>query len=159
MNPLLRRDVIFGKWLAISFFAILGLVLNLMGFAIVMGLPPARVLSVALALAPLALFAAALELLISTWCRNIKEAHTYLSLVVFLPMGLGMFLLFFPKISAAWYVLPITGQQLLTDIFLKGGAVALLPLSTLLAITLISTAGLLAIASRLLHSDDIVYGG
>ena len=79
MNRLLRRDVIFGKWFAISFFAILGLVLNLVGFAAVTALSPARLLLVALTLAPLALFAAALELLISTWCRNIKEAHTYLS--------------------------------------------------------------------------------
>jgi len=158
MNPLLRRDVVFGKWLAISFFAILGLALNLAGFAAVIALPPARVLLVAQTLAPLALFAAALELLISTWCRNIKEADTYLSLVVFLPMGLGMFLLFFPKISAAWFILPIAGQQLLTDHFLKGGTIALLPLSTLLLTTFVSTVGLLAIAARLLHRDDIVYG-
>ena len=159
LNPLLRRDVVFGKWIAISFFAILGLALNLVGFAAVIALSPARLLLVALTLAPLALFAAALELLISTWCRNLKEAHTYLSLVVFLPMGLGMFLLFFPKISAAWFILPIAGQQLLTDLFLKGGQFALLPLSTLLFTTLASTAALLAMATYLLHSDDIVYGG
>ena len=74
-------------------------------------------------------------------------------------MGLGMFLLFFPKISATWFLLPIAGQQLLTGLFLKGGEVALLPRSTLLLTTLASTAVLLAMASHLLHSDDIVYGG
>ena len=73
MNPLLRRDVIFGKWVAISFFAILGLALNLVGFAAVIALPPARIILVALTLGPLALFAAALELLISTCAATSKK--------------------------------------------------------------------------------------
>ena len=37
MNPLLRRDVVLGKWLAISSFALTGVMLNLLGFAIVVG--------------------------------------------------------------------------------------------------------------------------
>ena len=63
-------------------------------------LPHHLLIAVTLALIPLVLFAAALELLISTWCRNIKEAHTYLSLVIFLPMGIGMFLIFFPHMAS-----------------------------------------------------------
>jgi len=91
MNPLLRRDVVLGKWLAISLFAVAGVVINLAGFAIVVGLPFHLLIAVTLALIPLVLFASAVELLISTWSRNIKEAHTYLSLVIFLPMVIGMF--------------------------------------------------------------------
>ena len=67
MNPLLRRDVIIGKWMAISVFAIAGLALNLAGFALVLKLSLAQALIASLTLIPLAGFAAALELLISTW--------------------------------------------------------------------------------------------
>jgi sodium transport system permease protein len=159
MNPLLRRDVVLGKWLAISFFAVAGLVLNLLGFAIVVALSPAQLLMVTLTLMPLALFASALELLISTWCRNVKEAHTYLSLIIFLPMGLGMFLVFFPKMATAWLLLPMAGQQMLIDLLMKGGQISLLPISALVITTLASTAAFLAIAAQLLHRDDVVYGG
>ena len=39
MNPLLRRDMVLGKWLAISLFAVAGVIINLSGFAIVVGWP------------------------------------------------------------------------------------------------------------------------
>jgi sodium transport system permease protein len=159
MNPLLRRDVIIGKWLAISLFAVAGLVLNLLGFALVVSFSPARLLIVAFTLIPLALFAAALELLISTSCHNIKEAHTYLSLIIFVPMGIGMFLVFFPHMARAWMFLPVAGQQLLIELVAKGGELSLLSFSLLTLTTLAFAAATLAIAAHLLQRDDVVYGG
>ncbi len=159
MNPLLRRDVVLGKWLAISCFALAGVVINLLGFAIVVGFSFTLLVAVTLALIPLVLFAAAVELLISTWSRNIKEAHTYLSLVVFLPMGIGMFLVFFPHMATRWLWLPVAGQQLLIDLLTKGGK---LPLFSSLALSLItgaSAAVILLAAAKLLQRDEFVYGG
>jgi sodium transport system permease protein len=158
MNPILRREVVLGKWLAISCFALAGVALNLLGFAIVVGLSFALLIAVALALIPLALFAAAVELLISTWCRNIKEAHTYLSLVVFLPMGIGMFLVLFPHMTTRWQWLPVAGQQLLIDLLTKGAPVSLLSALALSLITAASAAALLLAAAKLLHRDEFVYG-
>jgi sodium transport system permease protein len=158
MNPILRRDVVLGKWLAISCFALAGVLLNLLGFAIVVGFSFTLLIAVTLALLPLVLFAAALELLISTWCRNIKEAHTYLSLIVFLPMGIGMFLVFFPHMATAWLWLPVAGQQLLIDLLTKGAPVSLLSSLALSLITVASAATLLLAAAKLLHRDEFVYG-
>jgi sodium transport system permease protein len=158
MNPLLRRDVIIGKWMAISVFAIAGLALNLAGFALVLKLSLAQALIASLTLIPLAGFAAALELLISTWCGNIKEAHTYLSMVIFLPMGLGMFLVFFPQMAKAWLFLPVAGQQLLMELILKGGQLPLVAFTSVTLTTLATAAALLRTAARLLHRDDVVYG-
>jgi sodium transport system permease protein len=158
MNPILRREVVLGKWLAISCFALAGVALNLLGFAIVVRLSFALLIAVALALIPLALFAAAVELLISTWCRNIKEAHTSLSLVVFLPMGIGMFLVFFPHMATRWQWLPVAGQQLLIDLLTKGAPVSLLSALALSLITAASAAALLLAAAKLLHRDEFVYG-
>ena len=159
MNPLLRRDVVLGKWLAISSFALTGVMLNLLGFAIVVGFSFRLLIVVSLTLIPLVLFAAAVELLISTWCRNIKEAHTYLSLVVFLPMGVGMFLVFFPHMATVWLWLPVAGQQLLIDLLTKGAQVSLLSSLALSLITVSSAAALLLAAAKLLHRDEFVYGG
>jgi sodium transport system permease protein len=158
MNPLLRRDVILGKWMAISLFAVGSVIINLSGFAIAVSFPFHLLLAVTLALIPLVLFAAALELLISTWCRNIKEAHTYLSLVIFLPMGIGMFLVFFPHMASAWFWFPVAGQQLLIDLLTKGAPVSLFSSVALSLITAASAAAILLAAAKLLHRDEFVYG-
>src|ERR1700693_1206705 len=158
MNPILRRDVILGKWMAISFFAVAGVLVNLTGFAIVVAFSLNLLITVTLTLIPLVLFAAALELLISTWCRNIKEAHTYLSLVIFLPMGIGMFLVFFPHMASMWFWFPVAGQQLLIDLLTKGAPVSLFSSVALSLITAASAAAILLAAAKLLHRDEFVYG-
>ena len=87
LNPVRRRDIVMGKFLAVSLFSLAGLFVNLLGFALVLHTPHLAP-ALAAALLPLALLAAALQLLISTVCRATKEAQTYLSMLVFLPMGL-----------------------------------------------------------------------
>jgi sodium transport system permease protein len=158
MNPILRRDVVLGKWLAISLFAIAGVVINLLGFALVGVFSLNLLIAVTLALIPLVLFAAAAELLISTWSRNIKEAHTYLSLVIFLPMVIGMFLVFFPHMASTWFWLPVAGQQLLIDLLTKGAPVSLVSSLALSLITAACAALILLATAKLLHRDEFVYG-
>jgi sodium transport system permease protein len=126
MNPVRRRDIVLGKWLAVGLFSLGGLILNLAGFAIVFARAGMRLpwLAVAAGILPLALLAASIQLLISTVCRAVKEAQTYLSMLVFLPMGLGLFQVFFPAAAHGWFaLLPVVGQQLQLERWLKGGAV------------------------------------
>ena len=100
LNPIRRVDLMLGKWLAVSLFAGAGMAINLLGFAVVFGssgmgtaVDWSRLMIVlTLGMFPLPLLAASLQLLISTVCRAVKEAQTYLSLIVFVPMSLGMFL-------------------------------------------------------------------
>jgi sodium transport system permease protein len=158
MNPMLRRDVILGKWLAISSFGIAGVIVNLLGFAIVVAFSLNLLIAVTLALIPLVLFAAALELLISTWCRNVKEAHTYLSLVIFLPMGIGMFLVFFPHMGSIWFWFTVAGQQLLIDHLTNGSPVSLVSSLVLSLVTAASAAAILSAAANMLQQDEFVYG-
>jgi sodium transport system permease protein len=159
MNPLPRRDVVVGKWLSIAVFAAAGVVLNLAGFGILLKSPPQALAALALTLIPLTAFAAALELVISTWSTNVKEAHTYLSLAIFLPMGAGMFLVFFPHMASTLLFIPVAGQQFVMDTIAKSGQLPLLALFTVTLTTAASAAALLAIAAKLLERDDVVYGG
>jgi ABC-type transport system involved in cytochrome c biogenesis ATPase subunit len=161
MNPIRRRDIVWGKWLAVGLFSAAGLILNLAGFAIVfagtgMHLPR---LAAAVGILPLALLAASVQLLVSTVCRAVKEAHTYLSMLIFLPMGLGLFQVFFPAAARGWFaLLPVLGQQLQLERWMKGGAAAFVPAAALGCFTIVLALLVLEVAANRLHRDEIVYG-
>jgi sodium transport system permease protein len=158
MHPVTRLGVLLGKWLAVAAFSLASLTLNGLGFALLLGrVPPWQI---ALCLLPLSLLAAALEVWVSTACRGIKEANTYLSMLIFLPMGLGMAHVFSPVAGQAWCkFMPVAGQQLQLEASMTGGRVDLLRI-LLLALSTAVLAGLalLAAADRL-EQDDVVYGG
>ena len=167
MNPVRRREIVLGKWLAVGLFSFAGLILNLAGFAIVFASagmhPPACVprllLAVTAGILPLVLLAASLQLLISTVCRAAKEAQTYLSMLVFLPMGLGMFQVFFPATARGWFAfLPVMGQQLQLERWMKGGPAPFVPAAALGCFTAALALLVLEVAANRLHRDEIVYG-
>lgn len=167
MNPVRRREIVLGKWLAVAAFACAGLVLNLAGFAVVlarngMAAPVGwwRIVpAVAAGLLPLALLAASLQLLISTVCRAAKEAQTYLSMLVFLPMGMGMFQVFAPGSGHGWYAfLPVLGQQLQLTSWIQGSAARFGAAAALGCFTAAAALLVLEIAAKRLHRDEIVYG-
>jgi sodium transport system permease protein len=166
MNPVRRRDIVLGKWLAVALFAAAGLVLNLAGFAMVFAPagvhPPAGgprlLLALAAGILPLALLAASLQLLISTICRSAKEAQTYLSMLVFLPMGLGLFQVFFPGAHAWFALLPVMGQQLQLEHWMKGTAAPFVSAAALGCFTAALALLVLQVAANRLHRDEIVYG-
>jgi sodium transport system permease protein len=158
MHPVSRLDVLLGKWLAVAAFSAAGLALNVGGFTLLLhrALPPALLLC----LLPLALLAAAMELWISTLCRGVKEAHTYLSMLVFLPMALGMFMVFSPVAGQAWWkFLPVAGQQLQMEAAMRGGELDLLRIILLGFGTLVLAGLALVAAADRLERDDVVYGG
>lgn len=161
MNPVRRRDILLGKWLAISLFAVAGMALNLAGFAIVLAKAGIHLplLAAIAGILPLALLAAAIQLLISTVCRAAKEAQTYLSMLVFLPMALGLFHVFFPAGVRGWFAfLPVLGQQLQLERSLKGGGTSLGAASALGCFTAGVALLVLELAANRLHRDEIVYG-
>ena len=159
LNPVRRRDVLIGKWLAIGLFAAGGLTINLLGFAILFHQSWHVWCMIALGLLPLALFAAALELLISAGSSNAKEAHTYLSLLVFLPMGAGMFVVFFPQAVGGWRsLLPVIGHQSFIEVCIRG-EVSPVRSIVLAMITLASVSVALWGAGKMLSRDEVVYGG
>jgi sodium transport system permease protein len=158
MHPVTRLDLLLGKWLAVAAFSIAGLALNLAGYVPLLHRAPP--LALAVCLVPLALAAAALELWISVLCRCVKEAHTYLSMLVFVPMGLGMFMVFSPVANHGWWKLvPVAGQQLQLEAGMRNApldplAIILLSLGT----AVLAGVALVAAADRL-EQDDVVYGG
>ena len=166
MNPVRRRDIVLGKWLAVVLFSLGGLLVNLAGFAIVlagagMRVPtgaPRLLLAVAAGILPLSLLAAALQLLISTICRAAKEAQTYLSMLVFLPMGAGMSQVFFPAARGWFAFLPVMGQQWQLEHWIKGAAAPFAQAAALGCFTAAVALLVLQRAANRLQHDEIVYG-
>lgn len=166
LNAVPRMSIVLGKWLAVSFFATAGLAVNVVGFMIVFAMAGMHVtmsykivLVTAFGLFTLPLLAAAIQLLISTISRGVKEAQTYLSLVTFVPMGIGMFFVFSPPAGQAWCrFLPLVGQQLQVEAMMNGRGVTLLQPVVLGYLTMALAVLVLLAAANRLQRDEIIYG-
>jgi len=169
INPVSRLEIAVGKWLATSLYGVGGVILNLLGFTLaftvsntpisIAGRSTPLIVAVLFGLVPLALLAAALELLISTFCRSIKEAHTYLSFLLFVPVSIGMFLAFFPQLShGGWFLVPMVGQQFLMELSIRGEGTLLLRSAALGLVTLAMTGLVLLGTTNRLRRDEIIYG-
>lgn len=164
MNSVSRAEIVLGKWFAASLFAGAGLLINLLAFSIVLSfasVTPGRfsLLWTMPALMTLALAAAALQILVSTLCRSVKEANTYLSMLIFAVMALGMWLAFRPQSAEDWWFLaPVAGQQVLLQLVFANGELPALESLVLAATTAAIAALALAYAGKLMGRDAIVYG-
>jgi len=167
LTPITTRQLVLGKWLAICAFALGAVAVNIAGVAAVMalrapgsfaanGVPLAS--WVLLGLAPLACFAAALLLLASAACRTTKEATNWLTFVVFVPMLVGMFLVFYRVSGNGWLTLPVVGQQLIVLRALGGAPAPLIYGVSLALVTAAATVPALAGAATVLNRDQVVAG-
>jgi sodium transport system permease protein len=166
LNPVSRLDLVIGKWIAANVFGIGAVVLTMAGFLSVLtwGVPqslPALAgqlfMWVVFGLIPLALLGSAVHLLVAANSRTAKEAHGWLSMVVFVPMLVGMFAVFFPGwIGRWWFVAPIVGQQSLIARSIAGQPVSLLQTVALAAVTVAAAVPALLAASGVLNRDDVL---
>ena len=167
LNPVSSLDLVIGKWLATSVFGLGSVALNLAGFVAVLswsafGPLHASAASLAiwvvLGLAPLALLGSAVQLAVAANSRSAKEAHSWLSMLVFLPMLIGMFIVFFPGWMGDWWMItPIVGQQLLIARGLDGSP-SLLPAVVLATATLVAAVPALLAARGVLNRYDAAVG-
>ncbi|WP_297895259.1 ABC transporter permease [Shewanella sp.] len=168
-HPLTTRQLVLSKIISVSLFALLGLVLILLVSKIAYAFVPwqelgfsVNITSVFIALMlivgiPVALMAACLQLFVSFMAKTFKEAQSYLTIVLFVPLALSM--------AASYNIapdmlqwLPVSGQQQALMDFIKGKDLPMLQL-------LVSTLGTLAIAvllafgmERSLKSEKVIFG-
>lgn len=168
-HPLTTRQLVLSKIIAVSLFALLGLVLILLVSKIAYAFVPWQELGFSVNITtefmllmlvvgiPVALMAACLQLFVSFMAKTFKEAQSYLTMVLFLPLALSM--------AASYNIapdmlqwLPVSGQQQALMDFIKGKDLPMLQL-------LVSTLGTLAIAvllafgmERSLKSEKVIFG-
>jgi sodium transport system permease protein len=164
LNPVTRSEIVFGKWIAVTAFAVAAVALNSAALVSVLAWAAPTVLAaragqiaswILLGLLPLTALAAAANLFVAVLCRTTKEAHTALRFLSFVPMLIGMFLVFFPSWTGrTWFVLPIVGQQTLIGLREPSASIGA---SVILAlVTLAAAIGPLVGATRVLSRDDIL---
>ena len=130
-----RGALVLGKWMAGLSFGFAGVIatvvltmfplawLDLERAGIRLLITPGAVLAILMHLLPLAAFASAAQLLLASLTRSFKEAQTYLSLTMFVPMIPGMWMSIDPVPAAPWMMaVPALAQQMLLTRAISGEA-------------------------------------
>lgn len=173
INPLPRWQIMAGKLLATTFFALLTLGLSLVAFVYAMSFLPVadmdmalnldfRVAGVAFVLvAPVALLAAALLVILASFAKSYREAQSYMGLVILIPMIPSFWILVDPTRTETWMTLvPLLSQNVLILELVRGeplNAIWLLSSMSstlLLALILATIAGTLYSRPKLIFTSD-----
>lgn len=171
LNPVPRSVLVIGKWLAAVVFALGCVILTLICCVFVLEYTPVRdlglrldlgvpaLLGVLLAAAPMALMATALQVLVSSFARSFKEAQTYISLLVFVPMVpaiIGMMTGLESSIGAL--LIPGVGQQIVVEqVFGGEGATVLDYLLPMLSALLVAGA-CVWLTAKMFERESVVFG-
>uniref|UniRef100_A0A486XUE0 ABC-type Na+ efflux pump, permease component n=1 Tax=Rheinheimera sp. BAL341 TaxID=1708203 RepID=A0A486XUE0_9GAMM len=167
-QPLSSFQLVLAKIAAISCFSMLALVLILLVSKFAYGMVPWQQLGFSISLnpdfmlfafvvgLPLALMSASLQVLVSFMAKSFKEAQTYVTMVLLVPLMLSMVTTYN---IADQYVqwLPIAAQQQAMIAFLKGTTIAWPQLMAASAITLLIFALCSYASSRMLKSEKVVF--
>ena len=172
LNPVPRREFVIGKFLAVFAFTLLATFLATALFLVLLGIPQVQnftniqlnvgwnvILAAVGLIIPVAFMAVALEMLVASYARSVKEALTYTQLIAFAGFLPSLFLSVLPIRPQEWmYLIPTIGQlYFITDMSrglpLDAVQVALCSLITVA----IGVAALLA-TMRLYNREQIILG-
>lgn len=168
-HPLPTYSIVLAKSLCVLTFSMLGLIIILvvskfsyayvpweqLGFSVNLSVP-FMLFCIVVAL-PIGLMSASLQIFVSFMAKSFKEAQTYVTMVLFIPMALSMVTTYD---IATEYVqwLPIAAQQYAMIEFIKGNPIPMPQLLLSSAITLLMFALFSGLSSRLLRSEKVVFG-
>ncbi|GLP95429.1 ABC transporter permease [Paraferrimonas sedimenticola] len=168
-QPITPMSIAWAKVICVTVFAMIGLALTLicskiaytfvpweeLGFNV--NIDQTLVSAMLIVGFPIALMAASMQLFVSFMAKTFKEAQSYLTMVLFVPLALAMT----ANYEIAPHVLkwlPVSGQQQALMTLVKGQA---LPMQELLVSSSLTTAiaiGLTLAIDRLLKSEKVVFG-
>jgi ABC-type Na+ efflux pump, permease component len=159
-NPVPRWKILCGKLAAIGVFSTTSLLISVLAFAVVGQFIPAEKIGmeldlgahfaayVLLLMLPLVLLLSALQSMVAAFAKSYREAQTYLSLLMLVPIIPSLLLSFMPIKAQAWmYAIPLLGQNLGIMQLLRGDGVSAGQIGLCLAGTL--AAALVAILATI----------
>ncbi len=167
-NPVPRWQILAGKLGATTAFAITTVLLSIVAFAFVGQFMPTEKIGMTLQIGPrfvawtvfvmlpLAALLSTLQTLVAAFAKSYREAQTYVSLLMFVPVVPTLLLSVMPfKVQAWMYAVPLMGQQIAITRLLRGDSV--LPSSMLLsfACTTVAVIVLCVIAAQVYRSERL----
>lgn len=171
-NPVARWKILAGKLAAICTFSAISLLISLLAFAVVGRFIPTEKLGmeldlglrfsgqVLLLMLPLIVLLAALQSMVAAFAKSYREAQTYVSLLMFVPILPSILLSTMPIKAQEWmYAVPLLGQHLGIMQLLRGDGVTADQFGLCLAGSLAaSVLGVLATA-HLYQSERLAISG
>jgi sodium transport system permease protein len=138
INPVPRWQIMTGKMLTTTVFAMASLALTLVSFRIVLPYMPVgafgmdltlgltTLLKILLVISPVAILAAALLTLLASFAKSYREAQSYMGVVILIPMIPSLIFMANPIRAEAWMMsVPLFSQNILIGEIIRGEAVAL----------------------------------
>lgn len=171
VNPAPRKSIVAGKWLASVVFAWVSVLLTFVLLQQAMERAPLESLGMRFqldagdvgallaAVIPLAFLASGLQVLVASFARSYKEAQTYVSFLIFVPMLPAFVMMFSPIDPQPWLaMIPLLGQHLLITEAMRGEPWSLLvSLGAGVTVTL-SGLACVAVTTRLFQREKIIFG-
>ncbi|MDR8525792.1 MULTISPECIES: ABC transporter permease [Shewanella] len=168
-HPVSTWEIVIAKITAVTIFAMVGLILTLLISKVAYSFVPWQELGFAVSVntsfivmmllvgLPVALMAACLQLFVSFMAKSFKEAQSYITIVLILPMMLAMAASYNIAPDAIQW-LPISGQMQALIEFIKGRELPLTQIAVSSAFTLAIAIGLAIGMQKSLKSEKIVFG-
>jgi len=170
-NPVKVEHFVLGKWLASWTFASGVAALTLTGFIAAATFYASRKIAtlvsfgwpeLALFIAmviPLAAMTSALQMLICTYGRTYREAQTYVSYLTTVVSFIPFIVIFAGLKDAVWQLaIPVLGQQMVFSRIVRGDALGVNDFAVPTGVAIAIAAIAIAVLSRLLREERIVFG-
>ncbi|HEY0180987.1 MAG TPA: ABC transporter permease [Dokdonella sp.] len=167
-NPVPRARILLGKLGATCAFALTTLVISIVAFSIAgqflpteklgmsLEIGPRFVAATLLVMLPLVAVLATLQTLAAAFAKSFREAQTYLSLLMFVPVIPTMLLTLYPVKTQTWmYAVPLMGQQVAINRLLRGDAIAPTQLLLSFGCTGIAAVLIYLITARVYRSERL----
>ncbi|MDQ6647078.1 MAG: ABC transporter permease [Pseudomonadota bacterium] len=167
-NPVSRWKILCGKLAAICTFSIASLLITLVAFAVVGQFIPTEKIgmeldlgihfgaSVLLLMLPLVLLLSALQSMVAAFAKSYREAQTYISLLMLVPIIPSAVLSFMPIKAQAWmYAVPLLGQNLGIMQLLRGDGVSVEQFGLCFVGTLVAAVVAVMITAQLYRSEKL----
>lgn len=168
VNPASRAQIVLGKLGATFGFAMVSMMLSLVAFAIAFQYIPldrlgmkvdfgaGLILRAGLLMVPLVMVFAALQTIVAAYAKSYREAQTYLSLLMLLPMLPSVILMVNPMKGELWMsAVPLLSQNVLIMSLARGETVALVDFALSFGASLLLAVALVWIAVRIYHREQL----
>lgn len=167
-NPASRAQIVLGKLGATFGFAMASMMLSLVAFSIAfqyidldrLGMRIAfdlgLILRAGLLMVPLVMCFAALQTIVAAYAKSYREAQTYLSLLMLVPMLPSIILMVNPMKGELWMsAVPLLSQNVLVMALARGEPVALAEFALSFGATLVLAVLLAWLAVRIYHREQL----
>jgi sodium transport system permease protein len=167
-NPVPRWRILAGKLCATTAFAITTVLLSILAFALVGRFMPTEkigmtltigsdfVVRTILVMLPLAALLAGLQTLVAAFAKSYREAQTYLSLLMLVPIVPTLLLSILPFKAQLWmYAVPLLGQQVVITRLMRGDPVPFTGLAVCFFCTAVAAVVASTITARIYRSERL----